>query len=146
MIHRWPRQTQKPRKMLHQWKVPYRFWGSCNKHEKITPEPSKIRPGTSPDPPKSRPGVALGAQIRPGGAPDQPRGAREAFKRAQEPPKSPQKPAKWRPRAAQDSPGPLQNRARRAPKRVFSTIPVGSCARQAPPAIFCRFLPCATSL
>ena len=95
-----------------------------------------------PKPPKIEARGTPGSQHAPRSAPDQPgapkkcpRGAQEAPKRSQEPPKSAQKPAKWRPRAAQDSPGPLQNRARRVPKRVLSAIFVGSCVRQAPPMI-----------
>ena len=70
-------------------------------------------------------------KICPRGAPEKPRGAYEALKRAQEPPNSVQKVAKWRPRAAQDSLRPLQNRARRVPKRVFSILFDGTRVWQA---------------
>ena len=104
------------------------------------PKPPKIEPWSvhgSPNVPKRclRP-----AKRRPRAPKKRPRGAQEAPKSDQEPPKSAQKPAKRRPRGTQECPRPLQNGAQRVPRRVFSTIFVGSSVRQAPGTIFFGFL------
>ena len=67
-----------------------------------------------------------------------PRRAQETPGATQERPKAGQATPKRHPRVAQT----LQNGVRRAPRRVFSTIVVGSSVRQAPAAILHRSLSC----
>ena len=69
--------------------------------------------------------------------------AQEAPEKDQVPPKSGQKPAKWRPGVAQEGPRPLQNQARRAPRPVFSAIFAESSVRPGLEANFASFSRCA---
>ena len=109
------------------------------------PKPSKIEtrggPGRS-NAPKKRPKPA---KKRPRAPNKCPRGTQEASKRGQEPPQRSRKPAKWHPRATLERFGALQNPARRAPRRGWSRIFVGSFVRHALEVILYRFSACATS-
>ena len=110
------------------------------------PKPSKIEargiPGRKnafkkrPNPAKKRPRAPNNC----------PRGTQEATKRGQEPAQSSRKAATWHPRATLERFGALQNPARRAPRRGWSRIFVGSFVRHAREAILYRFSICATSL
>ena len=118
--------------------------------QNMPPKPSKTQPGMPPNPPKSSPRASWGAKMHPKGVGDEPsdarkrpRGGQGAPKKVAKRPKSRQKPAKRRPRGIQNCPRPLPNRARHAPRRVWSTIFVESSVRQALGAILCCFLSCA---
>ncbi len=69
--------------------------------------------------------------------------AQEAPEREQVPPKSGQKPAKWRPGVAPEGPRALQNQARRARRPVFSVIFAESSVRPGLEANFASFSRCA---
>ena len=100
------------------------------------PKPSKI---------KARGGLGSQKDVphQPSDTQECRRVAQEAPERDQVPPKSGQKPAKWRPGAAQEGPRPFQNQARGARRPVFSVIFAESSVRPGLEANFASFLRCA---
>ena len=159
--HRPPHRKQKNAKRLETKKTWLRheymhLVSKCdaqqNACQNMFPKPSKTKPGQPPNPPKSRLGESLGVKMHSRSGPSQPRSGQErptitqeASKRGQEPPQRSRKPAKWHPRATLERFGALQNPARRAPRRGWSRIFVGSFVRHAPEVILYRFSACATS-
>ena len=93
--------------------------GSKNAFKK-RPKPAKKRPRAPNNHPRS-------VQERPRAAPEVPKAGEE------------------HPRATLERFGALQNQARRAPRRGWSRIFVGSFVRHAPEVILYRFSACATS-
>ena len=109
------------------------------------PKPSKIEARGIPGRKNAFKKRPKPAKKRPRAPNNCPRGTQEASKRGQEPPQSSRKPAKWHPRATLERFGALQNPARRAPRRGWSRIFVGSFVRHAPEVILYRFSACTTS-
>ena len=99
--------------------------------------------------PKSSPGASVrskmyprSAQERPRAVQDYPRGAQDAPKSAQERPRAPKshpRASKKRPRGSQDGPRPCLDRARRAPRRIFSKIFRRKVCSKGPGIVFSAF-------
>ena len=104
------------------------------------PKPSKIEARGIPGRKNAFKKRPKAAKKRPRAPNNCPRGTQEASKRGQEPAQSSRKAAKWHPRATLERFGALHNPARRAPRRGWSRIFVGSFVRHAPEAILYRFI------